>query len=266
MAWSTRQLAELAGTTVKAVRHYHKLGLLDEPVRMSNGYKQYQVTHLIGLLQVTRLAELGVPLAQIADMERPDQDPDAALRVLDAKLKDTVERLQRIRGELAAILHHRAPADLPAGFSPVAGDLTEADRSLVMVYSRVFDESAMTELKQMISDVPRTAAEIEIDALAPDADRATRRRLGEHLAPQLAKLLAEYPWLSDPGSHAPRGAAFAQGTVVEALRELYNPAQLEVLHRAHLIATGATGALEALEAALDEGSAAKRALPDERIT
>ena len=31
MPWSTRELAELAGTTVKAVRHYHEIGLLDEP-------------------------------------------------------------------------------------------------------------------------------------------------------------------------------------------------------------------------------------------
>ncbi|WP_433560110.1 MerR family DNA-binding transcriptional regulator [Pseudonocardia xinjiangensis] len=28
MAWSTRELADLAGTTVRAVRHYHDVGLL----------------------------------------------------------------------------------------------------------------------------------------------------------------------------------------------------------------------------------------------
>jgi len=32
VAWSTRELAELAGTSVKTVRHYHQLGLLDEPM------------------------------------------------------------------------------------------------------------------------------------------------------------------------------------------------------------------------------------------
>lgn len=40
MAWSTQQLADLAGTTVNTVRHYHRLGLLDEPERQGNGYKQ----------------------------------------------------------------------------------------------------------------------------------------------------------------------------------------------------------------------------------
>lgn len=71
MAWSTRQLAELAGTTVKAVRHYHKIGLLEEPHRTSNGYKQYDVRHLLSLLRITRLTDLDMPLAQIAVMGTP---------------------------------------------------------------------------------------------------------------------------------------------------------------------------------------------------
>ncbi len=52
MAWSTRQLAALAGTTLRAVRHYHEVGLLDEPERASNGYKQYRTEHLLRLLRI----------------------------------------------------------------------------------------------------------------------------------------------------------------------------------------------------------------------
>jgi DNA-binding transcriptional MerR regulator len=37
MAWSTRQLAELTGTTLRTVRHYHDVGLLEEPKRRANG-------------------------------------------------------------------------------------------------------------------------------------------------------------------------------------------------------------------------------------
>ena len=50
MGWSTRELAELAGTTIKAVRHYHEHGLLEEPRRAVNGYKQYGAGHLVRLL------------------------------------------------------------------------------------------------------------------------------------------------------------------------------------------------------------------------
>ena len=50
MAWSTRELAELISTTVRSVRYHHQLGLLDEPERLANGYKQYEVRHLVRLL------------------------------------------------------------------------------------------------------------------------------------------------------------------------------------------------------------------------
>jgi len=256
MAWSTRELADLAGTTLKAVRHYHKLGLLDEPGRTSNGYKQYQVVHLVRLLQITRLANLGVPLAKIAAMGPADENPTAALRALDAELEATVERLQRIRGELAGILIDGAPAELPAGFRSMAGALSETDRSLIMIYSRVFDDPAMQDMQQILSDELGSTTDAELDALPADADPATRRRLAEELAPVIAGLTETYPWLNDPGSRAPRGAVFAEGTVVQALAELYNPAQLEVLYRAHLINNGTAEEMAALDAAVDAKAAA----------
>lgn len=54
MTWSTRQLAELAGTSVRAVRHYHDIGLLAELERASNGYKRYGVAHLLRITGVNR--------------------------------------------------------------------------------------------------------------------------------------------------------------------------------------------------------------------
>jgi DNA-binding transcriptional MerR regulator len=251
VAWSTRELAEMAGTTVKSVRYYHQLGLLDEPERLSNGYKQYEVRHLVRLLQITRLTDLGVPLSQIQAVGQAGDDPDAALRVLDAELEATVERLQRIRGELALILQHRAPAELPAGFSEVGAHLSPADRSLVMIWSRVFDDSAMDDLHDILRDEQRTSDDDAFDALPADADRATRRRLGEALGPAMARLFEAYPWLTDPGAQARRSSTSVVGTVGAAVTELYNPAQLEVLYRASLVAAGGDDDLAALEAALD---------------
>jgi len=257
VAWSTRQLAEMAGTTVKSVRYYHQLGLLEEPSRLSNGYKQYEVQHLVRLLQITRLTDLGVPLAQIQAVGGAGDEPDAALRVLDSELEATIERLQRIRGELALILQHRAPVDLPAGFGEVGGHLSDADRALVMIWSRVFDEPAMDDLRTILRDEPRTSDYDAFDALPADADRATRRRLGAALAPGMGRLFEQYPWLADPDGHAEHGSATSTATVGAAVTELYNQAQLEVLYRAYLVSAGKSDDLEALETALDaaEGAA-----------
>lgn len=133
VAWSTRELAELAGTTVESVRYYHQLGLLDEPERLGNGYMQYEVRHLVRLLQITRLTELGVPLAQIEAIVSTDDDPQGALRTIDAELAATIERLQRIRRELAAILQHGTSASLPEGFAEAGRDLSAADQSLLLI-------------------------------------------------------------------------------------------------------------------------------------
>jgi DNA-binding transcriptional MerR regulator len=233
MAWSTRQLAELAGTTVKAVRHYHATGLLDDPVRAANGYKQYGIPHLVRLLQIRRLIDLGLPLAQIATMGRADEDPDEAIRVLDAELEVTIERLQRVRAELAIILRHRAAVDLPEGFGPVAGEVSEADRGMLLIYSRILNDQAMAELRDVMQ--VRDPVDDEFDALAPDADEDTIQRLAERMAPGIRRMQEQYPATRDIEAYTTGSAEAARSTVVEAVLELYNPAQLQALHRATLI-------------------------------
>lgn len=233
MAWSTRQLAELAGTTVKAVRHYHATGLLDDPVRAANGYKQYGIPHLVRLLQIRRLIDLGLPLAQIATMGRADEDPDEAIRVLDAELEVTIERLQRVRAELAIILRHRAAVDLPEGFGPVAGEVSEADRGMLLIYSRILNDEAMAELRDVMQ--VRDPVDDEFDALAPDADEDTIQRLAERMAPGIRRMQEQYPAMRDIEAYTTGGGQAARSTVVQAVLELYNPAQIEALRRATLI-------------------------------
>ena len=70
MTWSTRQLAKLAGKTVKTVRQHHEIFLFDEPERSSNGYKHYEVTHLVRLLRIKRLVDLSVPRLRLLSSER----------------------------------------------------------------------------------------------------------------------------------------------------------------------------------------------------
>lgn len=110
MAWSTRELAELAGTTLNAVRHYHRVGLLEEPDRSRNGYKQYEVRHLARLILIRRLRDLGVPLDRIEQASCPDST-ETALGALDAELKENIDRLERSRAELGAILRGLRPSD-----------------------------------------------------------------------------------------------------------------------------------------------------------
>jgi DNA-binding transcriptional MerR regulator len=235
MAWSTRELAELAGTTVNTIRHYHRLGLLDDPERTYNGYKQYEVRHLVCLLRIRRLTDLGVPLSQIGDVSAgADSTPDA-LRELDRELQASIERLQRARADIAAILRDHAPADVPAGFEAVASRLSEADSSMIHIYTQLYDEDALADVRKMVEKDP-DASSVDFNLLPADADEETKQRLIERFAPTLAQHLIDYPWLSDPIAHLSKSEHVTQQTFIDAVVALYNPAQLEVLARASVLA------------------------------
>ncbi|WP_277211053.1 MerR family transcriptional regulator [Isoptericola croceus] len=236
MPWSTRELAERAGTTVNTIRHYHRIGLLEEPERRYNGYKQYDVQHLVTLLRIRRLVSLGVPLAQIGDVSaRADSTPEV-LRALDAELQQGIARLQKARADLVVILRDDAPADIPAGFESVAARLSEADRSIVHIYTQLYDESALSDIQKLVeADTDGVGA--ELDELSADADEDTRRRLVDRLAATIVRNNRDFPWLTDPVAHLAKDPSLTAQTMAHALTDLYNPAQLDVIGRAHTLAS-----------------------------
>lgn len=235
MTWSTREIADLAGTTVNTVRHYHRVGLLELPERMSNGYKQYTVRHLVRLLQIRRLRDLGVPLDRIDVVGDEGGAAMDALHAVDADLGLSIERLQRARAEIRAILEGAFVTDVPSGFERLAKKMSTSERALVLIYAQLYDEAAMADVREMLADEPDCAS-AEFDVLPPDADEETRSRLAESYGHTLARLLRDYPWLSDPRAHLTRTPNLTRDTFVESVSALYNPAQLDVMGRASVIA------------------------------
>jgi DNA-binding transcriptional MerR regulator len=236
MPWSTRELAERAGTTVNTIRHYHRIGLLEEPERQHNGYKQYEVRHLVSLLRIRRLADLGVPLSQIGDVSAGADVAPETLRNLDGEIQESIARLEKARAGIAAILRDNIPADVPAGFESVASRLSETDKSIVHIYTQLYDETALADIRR-IAEADTDNIGADLDRLSPDADEDTRRQLVDRLAKSLARNLIDYPWLNAPASHLSKSPSITLQTMVETLRDLYNPAQLEVLERAHTVAS-----------------------------
>ncbi|MCA0154780.1 MerR family transcriptional regulator [Tsukamurella sp. M9C] len=228
--WSTREVAELAGTSLRTVRHYHDVGLLDEPARRSNGYKTYGVEHLVRLVWIRRMTGLGFSLAQIAAMDADDVD-DAAAAELDDKLAADIERLQAIREDLRALRTSTAPSDLPPELSAAATarNLSPADRKFSAVLAQLVGPTRAEEYARMLTAYSRTDAADDFDRLPADADEATIDNLVARLVPDVLHQVAGFPDLgtwSDEGGHDQRTA---QRVILAALTELYNPAQLQVL-------------------------------------
>ena len=172
MRLTISRLAAWAGTTPRAIRHYHRTGVLPEPARTPGGYRTYGLEDLGRLLRVRRLVELGLPLARVAevlaDADTRERLHDV-LRALDADLErqetELVARRRNIRvlldasaGEAAAELD-RLRADLVAAFGRVpavereldvvqviAHEAPEVVPEVVAAYRRVLEDDAARDL------------------------------------------------------------------------------------------------------------------------
>jgi DNA-binding transcriptional MerR regulator len=95
MDWSIQEVAKLAGTTSRTLRHYGSIGLL-EPSRVGhNGYRYYGPEELVRLQRILLLRELGLGLEAIADVLARQQDQASALRTHLDWLRREQERLAR---------------------------------------------------------------------------------------------------------------------------------------------------------------------------
>ncbi|PYQ63916.1 MAG: MerR family transcriptional regulator [Acidobacteria bacterium] len=98
------QLAAYAGVTIKAVRHYHRRGLLEEPPRDSSGYRRYSAQQAVDLVKIKTLAEAGVPLGRIKELlaATPDRFA-AAITEIDRHLQERAKELRRTRERIGRL-------------------------------------------------------------------------------------------------------------------------------------------------------------------
>jgi len=97
-------LASYAGVTIRAVRHYHQIGLLEEPERDASGYRTYDAVAVVRLVRIRTLAEAGVPLAQVRELL--DADPETfavATAEIDRQLRAQIRALQEHRRRIAQL-------------------------------------------------------------------------------------------------------------------------------------------------------------------
>jgi DNA-binding transcriptional MerR regulator len=110
------ELAEAVGVSTRAVRHYHRIGLLPEPPRRVNGYRTYGVRDVLRLARVRRLTELGLSLDEAADVLADDEGRELGeiLAEIDADLARQEVEIRRRRERLAELLRRAADGPLDA--------------------------------------------------------------------------------------------------------------------------------------------------------
>lgn len=184
------------------MRHYHKLGLVDEPARDSSGYRRYGSDDLLRLVQVRTLAAAGVPLAEIGPLLGSDAASFAAAladveRLLTERIDELAARrdaLHRLASGDRALLPDRATALLEGmpslGFTP--DDVRIARESFVLAKALVPDGFGdyIADIEHALRDsrfVALTKRTTEVGGWEPDDPRVA----------ELASDLAEH-YLANP--------------------------------------------------------------------
>lgn len=95
------QLAAYADVTIRAVRHYHTIGLLPEPARDESGYRRYGAQAAISLTQIKTLTNAGVPLAQINTVLHADTPTfNKTISEVEANITKDIARLRQTKKQL----------------------------------------------------------------------------------------------------------------------------------------------------------------------
>jgi DNA-binding transcriptional MerR regulator len=237
------ELAAAVGVSTRAVRHYHRIGLLPEPPRRANGYRVYDARDLLRLARVRRLTELGLSLDEAADVLADDEGRELPeiLAELDADLARQEAEIRQRRERLAELLRRGAALHADDAVSPPVADLLDRigaafpdsatarrDREFLAFLDGSGDAAGPVELLRRMMDDPETvarASEIyrrfdELATASPDDPRVDglARDIASAVPPELRPTI-------DPGLDLD-----ADPLVGAFLRDL-SPAQAEVVRR-----------------------------------
>ncbi|WP_309064786.1 MerR family transcriptional regulator [Microbacterium sp.] len=104
MDWSIQEIARLAGTTSRTLRHYDAIGLLKPSRIAANGYRHYDQTALVRLQRILLLRELGLGLPQIAEvLDPPTGSRGSEASALETHLAWLRQEQDRLHRQIASV-------------------------------------------------------------------------------------------------------------------------------------------------------------------
>ncbi|MFH8978863.1 MerR family transcriptional regulator [Streptomyces sp. NPDC017890] len=136
--------AAFAGTTPRAIRHYHAIGLLAEPERGSDDRRRYGYDDMIRLLWIRKMADAGISLDDIRAAFKGTTGIEQSLARLEESLASEAAAIEAQR----AAVHRLRGVGSPLGLlSPLVtgrlrdlppGSLRSADLDTLLVTERIF--------------------------------------------------------------------------------------------------------------------------------
>ncbi|MEV1046732.1 MerR family transcriptional regulator [Streptomyces sp. NPDC049916] len=145
--------AAFVGTTPRAIRHYHEIGLIPEPERGGDDRRRYGYEDMIRLLWIRKMADAGIALDDIRDAfttgtASPVADREDGVADVLGRLEATLAAQEaEVRRQRAAVRRMRAEGSRMGLLSDLVtgrlnglpeGSLRQADLDTLLVTERVF--------------------------------------------------------------------------------------------------------------------------------
>ncbi|GLJ98131.1 MerR family transcriptional regulator [Microbacterium terrae] len=182
--WSIQQIAKLAGTTSRTLRHYDDIGLLAPSSIGYNGYRQYDQAALVRLQRILLLRELGLGLPQIGDVLDHSASETHALETHLSLLRQEQDRLARqiasVESTITALEggERLMAENMFDGFDHTQYKDEVEQRWGTQAYAdsdrwwRSMDADAKAAWQQQVSDLGRDWIAAAESGIAPDSDEA----------------------------------------------------------------------------------------------
>ncbi|MGA5644551.1 MerR family transcriptional regulator [Microbacterium sp. NPDC088796] len=176
--WSIQEIARLAGTTSRTLRHYDDIGLLPPSRIASNGYRHYDAAALVRLQRILLLRELGLGLPQIAEVLGPSTGSGtqgSGTRDAGSGTRDSGSAAEASALETHLALLREEQTRLARQIASVESTITALRGGENLMAENMFDGFDHTQYKQEVEDRWGTKAYADSDRWwrgMSDAERA----------------------------------------------------------------------------------------------
>ncbi len=136
--------AAFAGTTPRAIRHYHQIGLLREPERGGDGRRRYGYDDMIRLLWIRKMAEAGIKLDDMRAAFDESRGIEENLELLGETLAAQEANIRRQRAAVQRLRAVGSPLGLLSDLVTdrlshlPPGALRPSDLDALLVTERIF--------------------------------------------------------------------------------------------------------------------------------
>lgn len=143
---TVKEISELTGISIRALRYYDEIGLLVPTDRTDAGYRLYDDKALEKLRAILFLKELDIPLDTIKEVVNAENcDYKVVLKKHRKNIVQKISRLQGLLGVVDGLDSNDAPISFEAFHVEDAEKVTET-----IVRGQDIDDSAISEISELV--------------------------------------------------------------------------------------------------------------------